>query len=490
MDLQSWTLAKLETVKDYPRVLVQDSLRLLPEADSMIHGFGRENGFAVIVASTNLVFRELYERASADSDTKKILLIDRAPIRRRIGQSLTKAPPPFYPDFLMQVPPEARIDLDLRQFLRETTGDPNWPVEANDPRYARLIAKHLDGVLRAHQNLSAARPGQFTDHDFKTIVAFAALGIAESAFKKLDAEDYWRIGLIGHEALEELDALTPEVTGPIRDELAKAPAPFCWFADQDAETVVRAFYLSAILAQHVSNWSLLLANIDPALKALSNIKPDILARAAPQLVEIDRRQAERDLDAVEQSLDRQAIQFLLLDQMKLAEPAGFAAAVEKEHYSTLIRSLALLMALDNLLSATPARDEQARIARALFPDGSGAGARFIDGRASITWSHLKEAYELAYDLGSILAEVAGLIKTLKVTKIEHLTFKFFREAWNEKRMPPSSGSTSITGRMRRPRKSAAARSTTWPTGEARSSTIVFAKAAANRSLVGLRMRSQ
>ena len=32
-----------------------------------------------------------------------------------------------------------------------------------------------------------------------------------------------------------------EITKPIRDELAKAPAPFSWFAKRPAETVLRAF---------------------------------------------------------------------------------------------------------------------------------------------------------------------------------------------------------------------------------------------------------
>ena len=199
--LRRWVLTKLEAAKDNKRILLRDSLRLLPEADGGIHGFARENGFTVLVAATNLVFRELYERAIADSGTKKMLVIDRAPLRRRTTQTLTKAPPPFYPDFLANTPEDARIDVDLRLFLKTTTGDPNWPAETNDPSYARLIAKSLDGVLRAHQNLRTAHPGRFTDHDFKTIVAFAALGVSEAAFKKLDAAQYWKIALLGHETL-------------------------------------------------------------------------------------------------------------------------------------------------------------------------------------------------------------------------------------------------------------------------------------------------
>ena len=43
--LRHWVLTKLEAAKDNDRILLRDSLRLLPEADGGIHGFARENGF-------------------------------------------------------------------------------------------------------------------------------------------------------------------------------------------------------------------------------------------------------------------------------------------------------------------------------------------------------------------------------------------------------------------------------------------------------------
>ena len=131
--LREWTLSKLEAVKDSRRVVVWDSLRLLSEADGMIDSFALQNGYTVIIAATNLAFRDLYEQAVADPDTKKLLVIDRAPAGRRNNPSVTKAPPPFYPDLLVDTPLEARIKLDLRQFLKETTGDPNWPAPRIPP---------------------------------------------------------------------------------------------------------------------------------------------------------------------------------------------------------------------------------------------------------------------------------------------------------------------------------------------------------------------
>ena len=303
MTISEWTKAKLEAVQECDRILVRDSLRLLPGADGVIHSFARENGFTVVVSATNLVFRELYEKALSDAETKRLLIIDRAPIRRRTRASAMKAPPLFYPDLLEAVPEEARIDLDLRDFLKEQTGDPNWPAEANDSRFARLISANFPDVLRAHQNLRSADPKRFTDHDFQTIVAYASLGIPESSFKRLGPQDYWKIGMLAHEHLLELEALAPEVTRPIRDELSQAPAPFCWLADRDPDTVLRAFYLSVILSQHFEHWDLLLANIDPTLSALGSIERKVLEEA-PKLVGERPDQAERDIASAEDSLTK------------------------------------------------------------------------------------------------------------------------------------------------------------------------------------------
>ena len=432
--LQRWIIKKIEPVKEYNRVLVRDPLQLLGEGDSAMHRFACDNGYTVIKAATNLAFRDLYDQVCADPEIHKILIIDRAPARRRSSSSTTKAPPPFYPDLLAVTPADCRINLDLRQFLKEATGDDNWPAETNNPRYARLIVRNLDAIQRAHKNLRAAHSTRFDDHDFRTIVAFASLGVADSAFKKPNAEDYWKIGLLSYEALEELETLTPEITKPIRDELRKAPAPFCHFAYRSADLVVRAFYVSLILSQHSDSWNLLLANIDPDLQPLSDIKMDILKDAALRLVGFDRDQAHRDLTTVEKSLTKEMLQFLLLDQLKLDTPAGFTAALEKEEYSTTIVSLALLMALSNLLSASPAKQEQQKIMETLFPESGKATPRFIDVRPSSTFSQLKEAYKLADQCNQLRDQLAVAVKNFKVLKPEQLTYKQFRDAWNEQKI--------------------------------------------------------
>lgn len=432
--LTEWTLAYLETAKNSPRVLLRDPLNLLVSSDGAIHAFANSNGFTVISAATNLVFRELYERATEDPDTAKILVVDRTPQARRMDHTQTKAPPVFLPDFLAETPPDARFELDLRRFLVEKTGDANWPLEANEPRYARLIAAHIEDVLRAHENLRTAQPDRFTDHDFQTIVAFACLGIAGSAFKKLGAEDYWRIGLIGHRSLQELEALAPEVTRPIKDALSSAPPPFCWFADRDPEEVVRAFYIGVLLSQHLDNWSLLLANLDPSLQPYASMGADVLRESAPKLVQLFPSQAQSDIQTVEDNLSVTQLDFVALQQLKVNTPAGFSRVIDRECYSVLFRALALLMALDNLLSARASATELGIVKAALLPQPDTDQRRFVDERPSMTWTHLREAFLLASDVLDIRQALTDELKTLGVKAGQASSYTYFWDLWNGKKL--------------------------------------------------------
>ncbi|MFL5627620.1 MAG: hypothetical protein ACJ788_18740 [Ktedonobacteraceae bacterium] len=393
MDMLDWFLHKLDAIKDEPAILVCDPLQLLPERDNSIHNFASEHGYTVIVAATNLAFRELYERAAADSDTRKLLVIDRTPQSRRLTRSKGKAPPLFYPDLLARVPSAARIELDLRQYLKEITGDPDWPREVNEPHYARIVTKHLPGVIEAHKSLRVVQRERFSTQDFHAIVAYAALDVADVAFQRWDSASYWRVGLHGYQTLQELETLAPEVMGPIKRDLAKAPPPFCWFGKCETELIIRAFYLSVILAQHTSNWKLLLINIDQALKGLTTIETVMLEQAARKLVELDPEQAQEDLEEIEAHLSREGLQTLLVDEFAIEDAKNAAAVIEKEGYSTLFRTLALLLALKDLIFPAPDVQARKRIVNHLF---SAHGTGFVESRPSLVWSNLKEAYRLAH----------------------------------------------------------------------------------------------
>jgi hypothetical protein len=429
--LNDWIRDKLETVRGYDHVLVRDHLGLLGRADRLIDQFGSEAAYAVVTGATNLAFRMCYETV-VESEAQRIMVVDRTPLKRLGNINANTAPPLFYPDFLATVPEDARVDLDVRQFLRDITGDPEWPSLCNDQGYARLIVTHLDGVIRAHKNLRRAKTQGFTDFDFKTVIAFSALGLPELSFKKLRSEDYWRIGLLGHQTMRDLDQLTGEVLKPIKQQLLQAPVPFRWFVDQDAEMVVVGFYLSAILAQHTDKWNLLLANIDPGLSCFKQVEEKILTETTPGLIKLDPRQAERDVQEVEDCLDQENLDLLLVKELRIDTPAGFISIIEKEKYSNLFRSLALLMALDDCLGEKPSPDAIKKLKDQLYcADKSEC---FADYWQSESWARLSEAYKLAVEIHHLRQQLFSMLKNIKVKKPEQLGFKYYWQQWNQQKL--------------------------------------------------------
>ena len=434
MQLAEWAVSKLEAVKHEGHVLVRDTLKLLDGSQSAVDHFARENGFALVSASTNLAFRETYERVRAESKIKKVMVIDRSSIRPKGPAGIFKAPPPFYPDLLAETPAEARVFLDLRQYLQDRTGDPDWPMEINEPRVARLVVNHLENVIRAHQNLRAADKERFSDSDLRTILAFAALGVPEVAFKTLDALDYWKVGLVRHELLQDLKDLAPQVVQPVMEKLKGAPPPFCWLAERDPEEVLRAFYTSAILVQHAPSWSLLLANLDPSLKPYATISGQVLAEAAPKLIDLDPQQADKDLAEGEKGLSRENLSFLLLDQLKIQDPQGFLGVLQRERLSALFRSLALLLAVDNLLGNSPDIETHKQVMQLLDGEARGKDVPFAAKRTLPAWQKLKDAYLLVGRIHDLRVNLAAVFKELTVTPAEKLTIKHFFAWWNRKKL--------------------------------------------------------
>ena len=290
------------------------------------------------------------------------------------------------------------------------------------------MLKYLDGAFRAHENLRAASPDRFTDQDLQTIIAFAALGVPEAAFKKLTTSDYWKIGLRGHHELRGLEQLMPEITETITAKLKKAPAPFCYLAEKyDPDTVIRAFYLSAVLAQHISHWETLPANVDPIFSRMVGVSTETL-QEAPRLVSLDPARAHSDIRAMETKLSAKNLRFLLIEQMQIE--THFAEVIENEQYSELFRSLALILAIDNLYTAQPSPEVHKRVSDALLAKRQQRA--LVDLRPSPTWKVLRQAYLRCMRLLTQRAQLAKFVKELGVKNPTELTFQFFREHWNGK----------------------------------------------------------
>lgn len=432
-----WVEKKLDDVSKQPRIIIEDPFQIIQPRDKNIEEFANKNGFIVIFAATNLVFRELYQHALDDPEKKKILLIDQTPKGRLNKPAGKHAPPLFYPDFLKDVSDEALITIDLRNFLVQHTGDPSWPFEVNDKQYAKLALKNLKNVLQAHQNLRVANKTRFTDKDLETIIAFATLGIADQAFKKLDTKSYWKICLLNHEELKNLYDLTPDVMQVVKDHLSDAPKPFCWFANQDPEKIIRALYLTIILSQHGKGWNKILPLIDPEARQFAEVPVDKLYEAANDLINEYPDKAEFDFNDFEKNISKDILKLLLIDQWRIYEPKQWFLIIKTEGYSTLIRSLALLVALEDLLSKDPAIAEQKEIFNFLFdnqPNENNEKLRFIDRRDSRCWSTIKEVYRLTYQIKKIQIDSKKKLKEFDVIKIEELNFAAFWDIWNKKQL--------------------------------------------------------
>jgi hypothetical protein len=436
MLLKDWVLEKLERIKEEPKILVIDPFFIFPGSDTAIKKFADENGFILIAAATNLVFRELFLHAQNDEEKNKILLIDQTPPERRIQTTSGRAPALFYPDFLEGLPEDACIIIDIQKFLIEKTGDPLWPKEANDRGFARLILKNIDGVLKAHKNLRNADEKRFSDSDFKTIVAYACLGMGDSAFKRLDAEHYWKIGLVYHGELKVLSSLTPEILLSVKRDLASAPKPFSWFGDDahDPDVLIRGFYLSLILSQHIDDWQSVLPSLDPSVKEFVQISTTTLADAAPKLIQIDIERAKKDLNEFEDSLNTEMLSELLLKRLRISEPSQIAETLRREQYSILVRSLSLLMAVRDILSQKCDKKIHDQIHEVLFNKEHEGALPFVDQRDSISWDHLRDAYGLAYDLLTIRNEMQNILKLLRVKKPDTLSYSDFWDIWARKRI--------------------------------------------------------
>lgn len=424
--ITDWLIRQLEPRSNHSRLIVSDPLDLAPKNDPRLRAFADKHGFIIVAASTNLVFRELLAAAKDDSVRTKFLLFDKTPYRRRTFGRRDQAPPLFYPDLLEGTASGDCVDLSLAAYLVETTGDRGWPRVVDTPEYARAIIAHHDDIIAAHRNLRQVDPVRFTDGDLKTIVTMAALGMGASAFGSVDPAQSWRIGLLHHTEFTELGRLAPEILATIRSKLSMAPRPFAWFADHDPETVIRGFYLGLILGQHDPNWELLLSRIDPELRFFSGISANDLQKYAPEIIKAAPERAERDCAVAEEAMDAEVLQEIAYGRLRLGTRDGFFTLLEREQYSTLLRSLALLEALRDLLGPSPDLGRHAGLAARLHSLDPTA---FIERREGTSWLALVQAYMISEELVRLGGVLVTAQKDLQVAPVMKLGFKDFWKIW-------------------------------------------------------------
>jgi hypothetical protein len=339
--IEQWILDKIEPLKPAPLIILRDPQRVIQAGAHIVDGWAEENGYTVLFCAGNLALREMYEAMRDDADAR-VLVVDRS----RKGAKI----PLFYPDLAAQAGTRRQMELSLRDFLVEKTGDPNWPHLVDDRQLSRLILANLSDTLPAYEQLRQVGGSRFTDTDLYKIVWGATLKI--NPFKKPSAIEIRRLCIEQHHALKELsDVLPADIMETLRQTIASAPKPFCWLLERDPDQVVRAFTLAAIMHQHELEYQILLSNLDPALHEYREIDPHFLDQAMQEQLAADPDRVVADVRDVESFLleDPKRVAFLLRDRLQIDDPNRAFEVLKHERLSPLIRGMALVSLLADLI---------------------------------------------------------------------------------------------------------------------------------------------
>lgn len=418
--IEQWVLEKIDPLKKEPLIILRDPQRMIQPGAHVVDGWAEQHGFAVPFCSGNLSLREMIE-FTHDDPTLRYLVVDRSRENAKI--------PLFYPDLEAEAKDHSQIQLSLRNFLIEKTGDQNWPHFVNDRKLARLILEHLDDTLQAYQNLRRVQPTRFTDSDCYKIILGGALKI--NPFKRLTTSEIRRLCIEEHQAIDELKPVLPEdVMETLHETIQRAEKPFCWLLERDPKLIVRAFTLAAILHQHKLEYQIFLSNLDPALHDYREIKPQFLNQALNDQLAADPEKVISDIEDAEAFLidDPGRLAFLLHERLKIEKRENARAVLENEKLSILIRGMTLVALLTDLIDQRNVMfhkkilamlDEQTQELN--YPAFS---------RPTEQWEALVAAYRRAIDVYQLTDKLAAYGKRYQVTPVEDLTFDEFDQLWN------------------------------------------------------------
>jgi len=433
--IQQWALTHLEQAAGCGTLVVQDHAGLLPDprTDTWLNAFAGEHGYEVIIALTNLELRRHLSEVRRRGG-QRVIIVDRWP--QPAAQALRqRAPALFYPDLVYGQPPQAFLKVTAQHFLSDLTSDRSWPTTVDDRMIGRILVGDPQGTLAAHRNLRRGKPTGFADDDVREMAAFVHLGIAEHAFSQDLAADEWlHIGLASHRRVQDLGDVAPQLLAVFRDRLRGAPAPFCWLADHDQESVVRAFYLFALLVQHSSKPGQVFAWIAPELSEFKSLDPGQVLKQVPAMVARDRVQAHADITDVEDSLGPDALQYLLLagETYDLRKPDDCVRLVEHERLSPLFVSLTLLVTLDSLLQQKVVLPQYRHVMELL--DRQRVEREFLFDGSNPTLEHLFQLVKLATDTLDTLSQLKGALKTIATKPAGTVSVAQFRSWWTDDRI--------------------------------------------------------
>lgn len=420
--IEQWILDKLEPQHGERLILLHDPQRMIQPGARVVDGWAEEHGYTVLLCAGNLALREMVETIRDDHEAR-ILIVDRSRSDAKL--------PLFYPDLDAQVPPRRQIHLSLRNYLIAQTGDARWPQLTNERNLSRLLLANLPGVLTAYQQLRQANAHRFSDTDLYQIALGAALGI--NPFRQLSVAAIRRLCVEQHQTLSELSGLLPEpVLETLRQQIGRAPQPFCWLLEGNAEAIMLAVTTAALMRQHRLDYQLLLSNLDPGWHEYRHIEEAVLDEALRDQLHADPDRVLADVQAVEQFLQEEPearLAFLLRDQLKPDDSENALEALRHERLSPLLRSLALVSLLLDLIQNRKLTLH--RQALKLLDDQAKTADLPALRRPTATWQTLVATYRRALDVYELTDKMARVIKELQVKQPEELEFATFDDLWNQ-----------------------------------------------------------
>jgi len=431
--LEQWIIDKLTPLKGEKLIILADPQRMIRAGAQAVDGWAKDNGFTVLFCSGNLALREMYENLRSDPNAK-LILVDRTRERAKL--------PLFYPDLEARCKSRARLTISLKDFLVEATDDEHWPLLVNtDRNLSRLILDHLEAALAAHGQLRDVDAHRFLDSDLYKIVLGATLSV--NPFKKLGAGEIRRLCIENHERLDKINELfaagTTDASGVLqhlKNQIEQAEKPWCWMLDHEPDAVVRAFTLAAIMHQHGLEYGVLLANFDVGLERFKAIPKKSIEATIKDMHKADPDQIAEDVAGAEEFLraePEKRLAFLLADRLNLDGPDFARKVLLNEKLSSLIRSMALLSLLIDLLT-----NRKREYHEAILHDLDEEGTKGKEDTLSIAarrptrqWATLLATYRKAIQFFEIADKLKAEVHKLKVMTTDQLQFEQFDRLWNE-----------------------------------------------------------
>jgi hypothetical protein len=419
--IEPWIISKLDLLQTHPLIILRDPQRMIQKGAYAVDGWAEQNGFTVLFCTGNLGLRDLYERLRDDPNTH-VLLVDRS------RGDATR--PLFYPDLAASAGRTQQITLTLRDYLVEVTGDAKWPPLVDERGLSRLVLATLPETIEAHRALRRVDTSRFADSDLYKIVLGAALRI--DPFKKLSTSEIRRLCIEQHQAIEDLKGVLPaDVLDTLQRTIQAAPRPFCWLLDRDPVLVLRAFTLATLMHEHGLEYQILLSNLDPALHEYRDIDAAFLDQALQDQLAADPDRVIADVQDAEAFLleEPSRLAFLLHDRLRIEEPRQAIETLKRERLSPLMRGLALVALLADLIIDKDVKTHRKVIA--LLDKQTAEATLPALRRPGESWETLERTYRRALEVFELTARLATHGKKLAVAPAQDLTLEEFDRLWNQ-----------------------------------------------------------